>query len=216
MLREKIKIAKPATILKIFLLCAWTGATLYGFNVLLTYTDTPGITGNVSTVWPAGSKISRSSNLPALVMTVHPQCPCTRASLGELEELMAHVQGRVQVYVLFSKPSGFPDSKVYSTLWQTAKKISGVQVIFDEDGQESKIFGTQVSGEALLYDREGHLLFHGGMTASRGHFGDNAGKQAIMDYVLTGTAHRHQTFVFGCPLFNHLKSGKGFLRGYKN
>ena len=36
-------------------------------------------------------------------------------------------------------------------------------------------FGAETSGQTLLYDRDGRLLFSGGTTGSRGHDGDNAG-----------------------------------------
>lgn len=64
----------------------------------------------------------------------------------------------------------------------------------------------------MVYDRRGRLLFNGGITAARGHFGDNPGVdsiRALIDiHVAAGlgrpVVHQDQavqTAVFGCPLF---------------
>jgi hypothetical protein len=135
-------------------------------------------------------------------MLVHPHCPCTRATIGELAELMAHCQGRLTAYVLFLKPAGFSDDWEKTDLWQSAASIPGVNVIVDDDGAEARRFHSATSGQTILYDAEGHLLFSGGITASRGHAGDNDGQSAIISLVNDGAASRTVTSVFGCPLFD--------------
>ena len=54
----------------------------------------------------------------------------------------------------------------------------------------------------VLYDAAGHLLFHGGITPSRGHSGDNAGSQAIAALLTHHLADRQHTPVFGCDVFD--------------
>jgi hypothetical protein len=44
-------------------------------------------------------------------------------------------------------------------------------------------------------------VFSGGITASRGHEGDNAGRAAIEQLVRHERADRLSTWVFGCALF---------------
>ena len=80
--------------------------------------------------------------------------------------------------------------------------IPGVKVLIDENGTEAGLFDAHVSGQVLLYDTEGKLVFHGGITESRGQAGDNAGRAAIESIVNQGTSDRDQTPVFGCPLFD--------------
>src|SRR5712691_5642885 len=58
------------------------------------------------------------------------------------------------------------------------------------------------SGQTVLYDSQGRLLFSGGITGSRGHSGDNAGRSSIVSLVNAGVADQKETIVFGCPLFN--------------
>jgi hypothetical protein len=53
----------------------------------------------------------------------------------------------------------------------------------------------------MLYDVNGRLLFSGGITGSRGHAGDNAGRTAILALLHREASGRNDTFVFGCSLF---------------
>jgi hypothetical protein len=115
---------------------------------------------------------------------------------------MAHSQGRLNAYVLFIKPPGLASDWAVTNLWQSAARIPGVKVLEDSDGSEARRFNSATSGQALLYDPQGHLLFSGGITAARGHSGDNAGRDAIVSLVNANPADRNQTPVFGCPLFD--------------
>lgn len=122
--------------------------------------------------------------------------------MGELAAIMAHAQGRLTAYVLFLKPAGFSEDWEKTDLWQSAASIPGVNVLIDEDGVEARLFNSSTSGQTILYDAAGRLLFSGGITGSRGHSGDNAGRSAIVSLVNVGAADRAETFVFGCPLFD--------------
>jgi hypothetical protein len=94
-----------------------------------------------------------------------------------------------------------------SPLWQKVAALDGITVIEDRDGLEAARFGARTSGQALLYDGSGRLVFSGGMTASRGHEGDNAGRTAIERLVRHERADRSSTLVFGCGLFAPAASG---------
>jgi hypothetical protein len=76
----------------------------------------------------------------------------------------------------------------------------------DLEGRESRRFGAATSGQTLLYAADGRLLFNGGITESRGHSGDNAGRSAILSLVLgltsAPTGQPLSTPVYGCPLFD--------------
>ena len=135
-----------------------------------------------------------------LVMLAHPHCPCTRASVGELAEVMARVQGRADAFVLFSKPASSGDDWDDTGLRRSAAAIAGVTVLSDADGAEARRFGAETSGHTLLFAADGRLLFSGGITQSRGHAGDNAGASAIVSLVHNEGAERAETFVFGCAL----------------
>ena len=112
-------------------------------------------------------------------MLVHPQCPCSRASVSELAKLMAHAQGKVVAHVLFAKPEGAPADWTVGELWNAVSAIPGVHAQCDEGGMEARRFGAETSGQTMLFDAAGRLLFRGGITAARGHAGANAGSAAI-------------------------------------
>jgi len=113
---------------------------------------------------------------------------------------MAQVQGRVTAYVLFVKPPGSAENWEKTDLWQSAANIPGVSVVVD-DGAEALRFHAVTSGQTALYDVAGRLLFSGGITGSRGHAGDNAGRSAIVSLLNTGEAEQTETSVFGCDLY---------------
>jgi hypothetical protein len=136
-------------------------------------------------------------------MFAHPQCGCSRASLGELAIIMAHGRGQVNASVFFYRPTE-PPEWTRSHLWETATAIPGVHVFEDPDGSVAESFGVFTSGQTLLYDSAGRLRFKGGITAFRGHSGDNVGRSAINALLhgdaLAATAFPVTTPVFGCSL----------------
>jgi len=182
------------------LIIVWAGGIAFGLKYLWTYQVSAGTPASPPSQWPTDTLVPRTKGQATLVLLAHPQCPCTRATLGELAILMAHCQGKVSVYVLFYKPSDFPDKWEQTDLWHSAADIPGVTVLPDIDGVEAKRFGSVTSGQALLYSPEGNLLFSGGITASRGHSGDNAGRDAITALLLNGKSDAKTSQVFGCSL----------------
>ena len=183
-------------------LAVWVIASGGGFLWLLSSSATPGATSTREPAWPAESRIIPDSARANLILLVHPHCPCSRATVAELSEIMARCEGLVTAHVLFLKPSQMPDGWEVSDLWHRAASITGVHVGTDEEGREARRFGALTSGQVVLYDRQGCLKFSGGITIARGHHGENAGRQAIVDWLTRGTPERSSDVVFGCPLFS--------------
>jgi len=179
----------------------WAAAILAGMIALTRYSLSPGTLAAAPASWPAASTVERTTPLPQLVMIAHPRCACTRASLGELAVLMAHCAGRVLATVIFVRPDGVPAGWENTDLLQSARAIPGVTVLTDAGGREAARFGAATSGQVLLYDAAGRLAFCGGITAGRGHAGDNAGREAL-EALLRGAPARASVPVFGCELFD--------------
>jgi hypothetical protein len=178
----------------------WITACFGGSAILIHYSTTPAQTASAPARWPAASRLTPLAGKPTLVVAVHPHCPCTRASLIELNDLMLSLGARVKTYVLIVKPEGVGEAWEDTDILSGAKRIPGVTVKIDDKGAEAALFGARTSGQALLYDAQGRLLFNGGITASRGHVGDNEGLRRIVSLVKTGKADKNESLVFGCAL----------------
>lgn len=139
-------------------------------------------------------------------MVAHPHCPCTAASVGELAQIMARLEGRIAACVLLVKPNESGADWEDTNLRRSAEAIPGVKVVVDPAGVEARRLGAETSGHTLLFASDGRLLFSGGITASRGHAGDNAGESAIVALVNNQTPARTRTLVFGCSLANSAKT----------
>jgi hypothetical protein len=181
-------------------------ATLVGFTQLWRYEGAAGTAAAAPMAWPAGSHLVPSGGWPTLVVAMHPQCPCSRATVEELAKLMATCHERLNATVLMIRPKGFPRGWEQTDLWRSAAAIPGVTVLADEDGIEARRYGAETSGQALLYSTDGRLLFAGGITDSRGHIGDNAGRSTTESLVINKGVSTQpdvvaRTPVFGCPLF---------------
>jgi hypothetical protein len=180
----------------------WLAAVSIGVGALLVYENTPGTDISVPKNWPAQSKISPAPGLPTLILFAHPNCPCTRASIGELTVLMTHCRNKVKAHVVFLRPKGMGEDWWHTDLWRRAEAIPGVMVRPDDEGSEARCFQVTTSGHVVLYDVDRKLLFSGGITSSRGHSGDNEGRAAIMKLLNHEMADRLETPVFGCSLLD--------------
>jgi len=178
----------------------WIVAVGAGMKLILDFQVRPGLPANPPSVWPTSTRIPTAKRNPTVLVLVHPHCPCTRATLSELARIMASSEGRLDARVLFAVPPGIDSSWAKTDLWHMASGIPGVRVFVDRDGAEARRFGVATSGQALVYDAEGRLQFKGGITAGRGHAGDNAGADAIVSLVDHQPTERSETPVFGCPL----------------
>jgi hypothetical protein len=181
----------------------WVPAVAFGINVLWKYSTTPGRPGTPPLDWPANVPIKRGQGKPTLVMFAHPQCECSNASVGELAIVLAHAQGQVEADVFFYLPASETSAWARTGLWQSASAIPGVHVFEDREAAMAQSFGAFTSGQTLLYDARGHLLFKGGITGFRGHSGDNAGRSAVMALLERPPAEDAlpvMTPVLGCSL----------------
>ena len=182
--------------LTVFWLCAvgWGMTRLSGFE------QAAGAAGRPPARWPLGSAAALDATRPTLVMLAHPRCPCTRASIAELNRLMALCPQRASVVVLFLEPHGCSRGWERTDLWDAAAAIPGVRVAADRDGEAARHLGATTSGDTLLYSPAGRLLYQGGLTGGRGHEGDNAGLDSLAALLSGGKPQAAGTPVYGCPL----------------
>lgn len=137
-------------------------------------------------------------------MFLHPRCSCSFATLNELERVIASVGEKPDIHFYFADVM---DHKALQEthLWQQAKRFQAASLQIDIQNI-SDFFGVESSGNILLYSASGELLFSGGITASRGHEGDNAGKSQLVSLLNQQTSELTQPAVFGCALAQHQDS----------
>lgn len=173
-----------------------------GFFLLFEHEFEPGRSAHPPREWPTESKIARATDKPTLVIFAHPHCPCTRATIDELARIVADCRQRLHVVVMFLRPADFESQWTHSELWASALDVPNTRVMEDVLGREARRFRVETSGQAVLYDAAGQLRFYGGITGSRGHEGQNAGRAAVVEIVRGRSAPLIQTPVFGCPLMD--------------
>jgi hypothetical protein len=113
---------------------------------------------------------------------------------------MARSQEKLDAYVFFYASGSEANSWVRTDLWDSAESIPGVHAIKDPAGSFARQFGASTSGQTLLYSPARRLIFNGGITASRGHSGDNYGRGAILALLHGEKPARKAAPVFGCSL----------------
>jgi hypothetical protein len=192
--------ARPHGRLLVALGVCWVAVILAGLLALAHEEYTPVPPGRSVTSFPIGSALTLASDRPTLILFSHPLCPCTRATVHELQDLLADAPGKVSVIVVFTVAPGLPADWKQGDLWKAATALPGVRVVQDDAGKEARRFGVNGSGHCLLYSPSGRLLFSGGITGSRGHDGENPGRLALLDLITTGHADMTSTPVFGCSL----------------
>ncbi|MBI4854088.1 MAG: hypothetical protein HY819_20015 [Acidobacteria bacterium] len=184
---------------KIFFLL-WLLAIFFGLYLLNNHANSPSKSAIAPTLWPQETKLSLSKSSATVILFAHPKCPCTRATLGELAKFTTQTQNKAKVYVLFTKPKNSPDDWQQTDILEIAKNISGVEIKIDPGGEEANLFQTFTSGQTLVYNPQGKLLFSGGITSARGHSGDNLGLSAITSIINKNITPIEKTPVFGCTL----------------
>ncbi|RKH49593.1 hypothetical protein D7V93_31655 [Corallococcus llansteffanensis] len=136
----------------------------------------------------------------SLLVFLHPQCACSRATLAELAKLTEHAGGRLATRVFLWAPRQAPPGFVHSELETRARALPGVEVVVDVDGQAAREVGARTSGQVVLFAPDGVERFSGGITPARGHEGDSTGSLAIRALVDAEAPGASASSVFGCAL----------------
>ena len=161
------------------------------------YKTTPGRPSTPPHAWPTSVTVRHSGT--TVLVALHPLCTCSEATISELARLMAGVHDQPTVYALFY--DYHPRTPVdQSSLWRRAAAIPGVIAMRDPDGEMAKSFGAETSGDVIAYSADGALLFHGGLTAARGHEGDSFGRERLLAVLRGDTPDRRDSPVFGCNM----------------
>jgi hypothetical protein len=182
--------------------------TVAGGIALTVFDDTPGVAFAAPARWPASTGLRRVPNRATLLVFAHPSCSCTDATIAGLARLE---RSATDIAFVVFRPMKNAEAGMKSLVARAAG-LQGARFVWDEAGVEAKRFGAQTSGYVVLYGSDGKLLFHGGITGSRGHEGDNFGLSALRQSVETpeasGGSVSRTSQVFGCALVASRPKGK--------
>jgi len=149
--------------------------------------------------WPEQADILRNEQELTLLMFLHPRCPCTRASLHELEQVLREAGQPGATFVVYQPRAG-------DATWQTSplldviRALPEAKIVWDQQGQITKKFGAVTSGQVQLYRPSGECLFNGGITRLRGHEGTNAASEQLLAALQGKPSALAPTAVYGCAL----------------
>lgn len=183
---------------RLIVMTIWVAVVATGFVLLEWHSGTAGVAPPPAELKPASLKPAQAEG-PQLIMFAHPRCACTRASLRQLERLLARTAELTDVRIVFlQSPTNDADWQD-APLVQQARNLSNVEVDWAAENELSASYGRLTSGHVLFYGPQGDLLFSGGLTNARGHEGPSAGTDAILAH-LRGEAAENRAPVFGCSL----------------
>jgi len=175
----------------------WIALLGFGLCARFRYETTEGAAARAPALFPSGSTLPDVDARARVLMFVHPECPCTLASLREFERLLTKTttaRATLVVAETLDRPWSETDAAAI------AKRIPRLAIFHDVDGVEARRFGARTSGQVVMYDAHGALRFSGGITGSRGHVGDNVGVQTLARALAEEDPRAHRAAVFGCPI----------------
>jgi len=167
----------------------WCLLVAVGAREIYGYSTTEGGRAATPVQWPAQSTLAHSTSRPTILMFVHPECPCSRASFSELAAVLEPDARRALVQIVFDDVGG---------TWDMADRVRGATRVLDRGGMEAARFGARTSGHVVVYDVSGALRYSGGITGARGHAGDNVGRRTVAKILAGDSASDLAHAVFGC------------------
>lgn len=175
-----------------------------GLGLWSTYAARPGAPPDAPLDWPAGSSVERALDRPTLLVFAHPRCPCTRASLENLDRLLTDFRGPLRTELLLWTPAGLDpngaEAFADNSVLHRALALPGVSTQLDPGGVLAAHFGARTSGTALLFGPEGELRYAGGLTFARGHEGEGVATARLLAAMGQAPSEAVHTAVFGCSL----------------
>ena len=164
--------------------CLWASSVLGAVLWQQRYAATAGAPAVAPMNWPGGSTLPFHPGRFNLLVFLHPQCPCSHATVAELARLVAQAGPRMETRVMVLEYGTQSVPSTAGPLYRQAAAIPGVVLRVDQGGALARRFQAACSGQTLLYDPTGRLVFSGGITFARGHEGDNDGEAAVLRLVV--------------------------------
>lgn len=189
--------------MKVVFITLWILSVTAGSAWLWSYELTAGRKGDAPLRWESSPQLVLDGNRHNLVISLHPHCPCSRATVEELSRILAHTGARLKVHALLFAPEDAAPEWFESALVDRLLKLPHTAISTDVAGRHAAARGALTSGDAQLYAPDETLIFHGGVTIARGHAGDSPGSAAVIAAVNNSVPEERaavKTPVYGCQL----------------
>lgn len=132
-----------------------------------------------------------------LICFLHPKCPCSDATIYELNRLRTSNKELKIIAVLSFPENTYSEWKTINRVDNQLSRIEGLEIIEDKNSEMAKDFGGLTSGSCYLF-RDSELMFAGGITPSRGHLGKTEAHEIISKKASNEDLLVQK--VFGCPI----------------
>jgi hypothetical protein len=180
----------------------WLLVIVAGGLLFEQYKATPGHAETTRSRLAAPPIADANADRLRMLMMIHPNCPCTNASLEELAKLLASHPDLATVELLIVKPHGAPSEWGQARLSEIARSLPQAQVRIDADGALANQLGATTSGHTVVFAPNGEMLFSGGITRARGHEGDSSGSRQVSALLDGKRGDPSHAAVYGCPLLD--------------
>lgn len=187
---------------------SWIAIVALSIFTICNYEFTPGQVGSVPPRWTTDLGLKQpTAPHPTLLVSLHPKCSCSQATLALLSDLFATSDTKANVVVLVTKPANKTadwKNDIDLLTFRIQSELDG-QVMIDIDSVNSKRFGMLTSGHILAYAVDGSLLYSGGITTARGARSNGPGFDALKKIVTLANRTQEKLEnkpVFGCELTN--------------
>src|SRR5258708_19848837 len=128
----------------------WVGTVGAAVRAIRRFEVTPGRAATAPKSWPADSGLVRNPEAPTLVMLVHPQCSCTRASLQELQAVIEKAPRTMRTYVVVYRPRQAKPGWEQTGTYEAATRLRGTRVIVDDAGPQPKPSRSSTPAQTFL------------------------------------------------------------------
>jgi hypothetical protein len=176
----------PAILLKSILIGLWALGVGGAMALAMRYEATPGRTGSAEPIVKPGREV---------VMIIHPDCPCTGASVRLFQRLLSGAKSPIPAR-LFVVAYGEPDHDVAHEPY--AKAVPAARASWITPEEAKRRFGAYTSGHTVAY-LHGKPVFSGGLTSGRG-VESSSDSQIDLKNFLAGKPVKADRQVFGCAL----------------
>lgn len=179
---------------------AWLVTIAVVLRGWMDFEHSPGRNVRPQAQWPVSTQLRLDRDHGTLVVFLHPFCPCSRATLERLEQVLSDSSKKPTCCFMIAPVASSVEIDARSANLRLAKAMSPSRTFIDGNKSEARLFDPTTSGHVFYYDAGGSLRFSGGVLVERGSNQPNTFAEALYRAINNPTYPVVHTPVFGCSL----------------